>query len=77
MPLSCLAHDLTGRLRCAPKTDNLEEFTPGDICPDRVRVEGFCGFVFVNLDPEAVPLAEQAGDLGAEILHWAPLMWNA
>ena len=35
-------------------------------------MEEFCGFVYVNLDPTARPLAKQSGDLGAEITFWAP-----
>ena len=35
-------------------------------------IEVFGGFVYVNLDPTAAPLREQAGDLGAEIALWAP-----
>lgn len=31
------------------------------------RVEELCGLVFVNLDPHAVPLAEQVGDLPARM----------
>ena len=32
----------------------------------------FGGFVYVNLDAAATPLAEQAADLAAEIAEWAP-----
>ena len=39
---------------------------------DKVQVEEFCGFVYVNLDGTAKPLAEQAGDLKKEIEYWAP-----
>lgn len=37
-----------------------------------MQVEEFCGFVYVNLDPEAASLSEQSGDLETEIRHWAP-----
>ncbi|MEM0988806.1 MAG: ring-hydroxylating oxygenase subunit alpha [Pseudomonadota bacterium] len=71
-PYHAWVYDLTGQLRRAPETENLESFNPADICLDAVQVEEFCGFVFVNLDPEAPPLAQASGDLAAEILHWAP-----
>ena len=71
-PYHAWTYDLTGQLRRAPQTEHLASFDVGEICLDRVQVEEFCGFVFVNLDPEAAPLATVSGGLGAEILHWAP-----
>lgn len=50
----------------------METFDKNEICLDQVRVEEFGGFVYVNLDADAVPLAEQAGDLAADIAKWAP-----
>ena len=50
----------------------METFDKSRICLDRVQVEEFGGFVYVNLDPAARPLAEQADDLLAEIQQWAP-----
>jgi len=37
-----------------------------------VRVEEFRGFISFNLDPKVRPLAELWGNLGTEIMHWAP-----
>ena len=71
-PYHAWVYDLAGQLRRAPETENLEGFDPGEICLDAVQAEEFCGFIYVNLDPAAVPLREQSGDLAAEILHWAP-----
>ncbi len=71
-PYHAWVYDLTGQLRRAPETENLVGFDPGEICLDAVQVGEFCGFIYVNLDPDAAPLAEQSGDLAAEILHWAP-----
>ncbi|MEM7188567.1 MAG: ring-hydroxylating oxygenase subunit alpha [Pseudomonadota bacterium] len=71
-PYHAWVYDLTGQLRRAPETENLVGFDPKEICLDAVQVEEFCGFIYVNLDPSAAPLAEQSGDLAAEILHWAP-----
>ena len=71
-PYHAWTYDLTGQLRRAPETENLAGFDVRDVCLDRVQVEEFCGFVFVNLDPDAVPLAQESGDLAKEIMHWAP-----
>ncbi len=71
-PYHAWTYDLTGQLRRAPETENLKDFNVKDICLDAVQVEEFCGFVFVNLDPEAAPLDEQSGALGEEIKRWAP-----
>ena len=71
-PYHAWTYELDGRLKGAPHTEHLTDFALEDICLDAVQVEEFGGFVFVNLDPEAAPLSQQSGDLGAEIRHWAP-----
>ncbi len=71
-PYHAWTYDLAGQLTVARKTQHLVDFDVRDICLDQVRIEEFGGFVFVNLDTAAVPLAAQAGGLGAEIAHWAP-----
>ena len=71
-PYHAWVYDLTGQLRRAPETENLVDFSPADICLDQVRIEEFCGFVYLNLDPDAAPLADVTGDLATEIRHWAP-----
>ena len=71
-PYHAWVYRLDGQLVRAPHTENLEGFEPAAICLDQVRVEEFCGFVFVNLDTGAAPLAEQSGNLQTEIRHWAP-----
>lgn len=71
-PYHAWVYKLDGQLVRAPETDHLEAFDTKGICLDAIRVEEFAGFVFVNLDPEAAPLAEQSGNLETEIRHWAP-----
>jgi choline monooxygenase len=71
-PYHAWTYELDGQLVRAPHTKSLLNFHTGDICLDRVQVEEFCGFVFVNLDPAAKPLKSQSGDLETEIRHWAP-----
>lgn len=71
-PYHSWTYGLDGRLRGARRADRMEGFDIGEICLDRVQVEEFGGFVYVNLDADATPLVEQAGDLAAEITQWAP-----
>lgn len=66
------SYNLDGALRGAPRTDNLEGFDKGGIRLSAVQAEEFCGFVYVNLDPGAAPLAEQSGGLAGEIGKFAP-----
>lgn len=71
-PYHAWVYALDGQLVRAPYTENLEAFDTGAICLDAVQVEEFCGFIYVNLDREALGLAEQSGELETEIRHWAP-----
>ncbi len=71
-PYHAWVYKLDGQLVRAPETENLTGFRTSDICLDQVQVEEFAGFVFVNLDNDARPLAEVSGDLQTEIRHWAP-----
>lgn len=71
-PYHAWVYKLDGNLVRAPHTENLDGFEPKEICLDKVQVEEFCGFVYVNLDPEAKPLKELTGNLETEIRHWAP-----
>ncbi|MEL7281831.1 MAG: ring-hydroxylating oxygenase subunit alpha [Pseudomonadota bacterium] len=71
-PYHAWTYKLNGELMAAPETDHLDDFVLSDICLDQVQVEEFCGFIYVNLDPEARPLREVSGNLETEIRHWAP-----
>ncbi|MEU9451902.1 ring-hydroxylating oxygenase subunit alpha [Streptomyces sp. NPDC048277] len=71
-PYHAWTYDLGGGLRAARRADRMETFDKSEICLDQVLVEEFGGFVYVNLDTAAAPLAQQAPDLAAEIAHWAP-----
>ena len=71
-PYHAWVYRLDGGLHRAPHTESLVGFNKDEICLDAVQVEAFCGFIYVNLDPNAEPLAEQSGDLGREIMYWAP-----
>lgn len=71
-PYHAWTYGLDGQLRASRRADRLPGFRNEDICLDGVQVEEFGGFVYVNLDPSAVALAEQAPDLASEIAEWAP-----
>ncbi len=75
-PYHAWTYDLRGQLVGARRTNHLLDFAVGDICLDQVQIELFGGFVYVNLDPNAAALVEQAGDLAAEIERWAPDITN-
>ncbi len=71
-PYHAWTYRLNGQLRGAPHTDHLVDFDVNKICLAQIRVEEFCGFIYVNLDENATPLAEQSDALAQEIQHWAP-----
>lgn len=71
-PYHAWVYGLDGQLKGARRTEGMDTFDKSEICLDQVQVEEFGGFVYVNLDPTAASLADQAPDLAAEIAHWAP-----
>lgn len=71
-PYHAWVYKLDGSLVRAPATETLENFNAKEICLDKVQVEEFCGFIYVNLDGNAPSLKEISGDLETEIKHWAP-----
>ena len=71
-PYHAWRYHLDGQLAGAPHTADLKDFSPRDIRLREVRVEEFCGFVFVNLDPSAPSLQQLSGSLQSEVRHWAP-----
>ena len=74
--LSCPYHawtyELDGRLRAARNTDGMANFDRKNFALKPVQVELFCGFVFVNLDPQATSLKSQTQGLEDEIRHYCP-----
>jgi carnitine monooxygenase subunit len=71
-PYHAWVYSLDGQLKGARRADRMDTFDKSEICLEQVQVEEFGGFVYVNLDPTARPLAEQAGDLAVDIDRWAP-----
>ena len=71
-PYHAWAYDFDGQLKAARNVENMPGFDKCDFALKPVQVETFCGLVFINLDPEAEPLAKQTGDLEAEIRKICP-----
>ena len=71
-PYHAWVYRLDGRLHRARRSELIEHFDPDGITLARVRVEVFCHLVFVNLDPEAPPLAGQTDGLAREVMRYAP-----
>ena len=57
-PYHAWAYDHDGTLIAARNCDAVEGFECGDFALPEIRVDSIGGFVFVNLDPEARPMAE-------------------
>jgi len=62
-PYHAWIYDLEGHLVRAKHTEDLDDFSLQEYGLNRVRLETWQGFVFVNLDAAAPPLADQLGDL--------------
>ena len=65
-------YGLNGELRAAPRTENLKDFDKSRHGLKPVRLEIFAGFVFVNLDPDAQPIAKMAPGAEQEMRRFLP-----
>ena len=71
-PYHAWVYNLDGGLQRARRSELIENFCEGDVRLSAIQVEIFCHLVFVNLDPVAKSLASQSGQLGKEVLSYAP-----
>lgn len=71
-PYHAWSYDLEGRLKKAPNEENVPGFDRSAICLTEVRTEIFAGFVFINLDPDAKPMAEWFPDAESEVREFVP-----
>lgn len=71
-PYHAWCYGLSGELQFARGSDKVRDFPKDDIRLQSVRVDSLCGFVFVNLDPNAEPMQEKYKELELEILELAP-----
>ena len=63
-------HD--GALIAARNSQRVKGFNKCDFSLKPVRVEEFCGLIFINLDPDAASLKSQTGKLEEEIRQYCP-----
>jgi phenylpropionate dioxygenase-like ring-hydroxylating dioxygenase large terminal subunit len=71
-PYHAWSYRTDGSLRSARGAEDLAGFDAGEFCLKPVRVETMANFAFVNLDPDAAPLARQTGALESEIRAYCP-----
>ena len=71
-PYHAWSYDHQGCLQKAPNSSQVPGFEKECFGLQPVRLEIWCGFVFVNLDEEAEPLADQAGALQALMRRFCP-----
>ena len=71
-PYHAWVYNLDGGLQRARRSELIENFCEGDVRLSTIQVEIFCHLVFVNLDPVVKSLASQSGQLGKEVLSYAP-----
>lgn len=71
-PYHAWAYGLDGTLRSARNSENVDGFDACLYSLKPVRVEEYAGFIFINIDADAEPLRDQAGDLEDEIRHYCP-----
>jgi phenylpropionate dioxygenase-like ring-hydroxylating dioxygenase large terminal subunit len=71
-PYHAWGYGLDGTLKNAPRTKDLARFDPADYPLKAVRVEEFAGFLFINMDLQARPLAAQVPGAEAEMRRFFP-----
>lgn len=60
-PYHAWAYSLSGKLIAAPGMDGVQDFSLADWPLVSIRLEQWGGFLFINFDEHAVPLAEHLG----------------
>ncbi len=71
-PYHAWTYELDGRLRRAPNQKKVVGFEPSSICLSGVRIENFCGFLFVNLDRDAEPMDVWYPNVREELSAFVP-----
>lgn len=71
-PYHAWCYELDGKLRGAPNSEVVPGFDRRNIRLASIRLEGFLGLVFINLDADARPLDECYPEVRAEILSVCP-----
>jgi len=71
-PYHAWSYELSGALRTGPNLKAVPGFDRGSIRLMEVRTETFCGFIFVNLDPDAEPMAHWFPNVEREMRAYVP-----
>ena len=71
-PYHAWTYALDGHLTRARGSERVAGFAKNAIRLSPVRVDELCGFIFVNLDPDAAPMSEWYAGLEAEIRALSP-----
>ena len=71
-PYHAWTYELDGHLRRAPNQSKVDGFEEAKICLTKVKTEVFCGFIFVNLDPDAAPMGEWFPDVEEQLRAYVP-----
>ncbi len=71
-PYHAWSYDLDGRLQRAPNSEAVSGFHRESICLASVRLEEFLGFVFINLDADALPMDQVYPGVREAILERCP-----
>jgi carnitine monooxygenase subunit len=71
-PYHAWTYETNGRLQRARNSENVPGFDPSTICLSDVRLEVFCSYIFVNVDPDARPMRELFPGIEAEIREFVP-----
>ncbi len=71
-PYHAWTYELDGKLRRAPAIGENDRLGCDQLSLRSIRLEIFCGFVFVNLDPDATPLGALTDDYESNLTTFHP-----
>ncbi|MDH3691779.1 MAG: Rieske 2Fe-2S domain-containing protein [Gammaproteobacteria bacterium] len=71
-PYHAWTYHLNGRLKAARNTTAVRDFDASKICLSEIKVEVFCGFVFVNLDSDAAPMNDWYPNAAQDLASYVP-----
>ncbi len=69
-------YDHGGKLKVARGTEELSGFYKEKICLKDIRLEQWCGFIFINLDANAESLSSMCSELESELRSFSELPEN-
>lgn len=60
-------YDLNGKLMRAPEFEGVKNWEKDAVCLQKIQVEAWGAWIFVNLDPDAAPMSSIYGNIHKEI----------